>query len=327
MKVFRRAWPYLLLVILLLANVVVWSERQAIVDWWRLREYRAPNSISSLANEATMTDDAKHLFYVNHPSLESKESFNEHCADESKETAVLGCYRGNRQGIYIYDVNDERLNGVKQVTAAHEMLHQAYDRLSDKDRQHIDQLLENFYKNGLNDEAVKTKLDSYKKQSGTVLANEMHSIFGTEVRDLPAELETYYRKYFTDRSKVVSYREAYQGEFTRRQDLVKQYDGQLGDLKKQINTNKATLEQEMGFLNEKEKSINQDINASNQSAYQADVQSYNTTVNSYNTLLTTTRSLISQYNDIVNKRNDLAIQEQQLQQALDSRLNAPTTKQ
>lgn len=327
MKMFRRIWPYLLLALLLAANVVAWSERQAIADWWRLRDYQASSDIVSLASDTTMTDKARHLFYVNHPSLETKENFNQHCSDESQETAVLGCYRGNRQGIYIYAVTDTRLNGVRQVTAAHEMLHQAYDRLSPSQRNHIDALLEDYYGHGLTDEAVKTKLDSYKKQPGTVLVNEMHSIFGTEVRDLPPELETYYKQYFADRLKVVSMREAYQGEFTRRQDLVKQYDAQLADLKTQINSNKATLEQDMNFLNAKEKAINQDVASGNQSAYQADVQTYNGMVGTYNTLLTTTRNLIAQHNDIVGKRNDLAVQEQQLQQALDSRLSSPTAKQ
>jgi hypothetical protein len=327
MKVFRRTWPYVLLVLLLAANVVAWSQRQNIADWWRLRNYQAPSDITALATDDTMTSPAQHLFFINHPSLESKENFNKHCSDESKETAVLGCYRGNRQGIYIYAVTDARLEGVRQVTAAHEMLHQAYDRLSAADRNHINSLLEDFYNHGLTDTAVKTKLDSYKTQPGTVLVNEMHSIFGTEVRSLPPELESYYKQYFTDRLKVVSFREAYQGEFTRRQDLVRQYDAQLASLKTQISTNRTTLDQEMNFLAAKEKAINQDISSSNQSAYQADVQAYNTTVTAYNALLTTTRSLITQHNDIVNRRNDLAVQEQQLQQALDSRLASPTTKQ
>lgn len=327
MKFLRRTWPYLLLAVLIVVNVVAWSQREAIADWARLRNYDPPKDIVTLANDATMTDLGKHLFYVNHPSLENKEDFNKHCSDESKETAVLGCFRGNRQGIYIYAVTDARLNGVRQVTAAHEMLHQAYERLSTKEREHIDQLLEDYYKNGLTDEAVKTKLDSYKKQPGTVLVNEMHSIFGTEIRNLPAELEDYYKRYFTDRSKVVSDREAYQGEFTRRQELVEQYDAQLSSLKKQITENKSTLEQEMNFLNSKEKEINQDITNKDQAAYESDVQEYNATVSKYNTLLTATRNLITEHNDIVGKRNDIAVQEQELQQALDSRLSTPPSKQ
>ena len=327
MRLFRRVWPYILLAVLLGVNVFAWSQRQNIADWLRLRDYQAPQEIAALASDTSMTDYAKRLFYVNHPSLENKENFNKHCSDKGHETAVLGCYHGDRRGIYLYAVTDERLAGVRQVTAAHEMLHQAYDRLSEAERTRINGLLEDFYKNGMGDEAVKAKLDSYRQQDGTILVNEMHSIFGTEVRHLPQELERYYQRYFVDRFKVVDNREAYQGEFSRRQALVKQYDAELSGLKKQINANKATLEEEMDFLTNKEKEINQDIADRDQTAYQADVTEYNATVTQYNALLSETRRLITRHNTIVSERNEIAVQQQQLQQALDSRLTTPTTKQ
>ena len=37
------------------------------------------------------------------------------------KTAVLGCY-ANRE-ISIFNVTDQRLDGIREVTAAHEMLH------------------------------------------------------------------------------------------------------------------------------------------------------------------------------------------------------------
>ena len=81
----------------------------------------------------------------------------------------------------------------------------------------------------------------------------------------------------------------------------------------------------MSFLNSKEKEIDQDVASRNQTQYDADVQAYNETVQSYNSLLAETRQLISRHNDIVGKRNEIAVQEQQLQQALDSRLETPPT--
>jgi hypothetical protein len=327
MRWLRKSWPYFLLALLIVVNAGVLWQRERLADWWRLRNYAAPVDIVSLAMDDTMTPVAKNLFFVNHPQLENKENFNTHCADRSEKTAVLGCYRGNRQGIYIYAVTDARLSGVRQVTAAHETLHQAYDRLSTKDRQHIDGLLEDFYQHTLTDQTIKDKIESYKSQPNVVLVNEMHSIFGTEVRQLTPELEQYYKKYFDNRSKIVDYRDAYQAEFTRRQTLVEDYDKQLTGLKKQIDNNKATLEDEMTFLNAKEKAINQDANRGDQAAYQSDITAYNDMVETYNALLVTTRNQISQYNQIANQRNDIAVEEQQLQQALDSRLTTPNTKQ
>ncbi|HSD56263.1 MAG TPA: hypothetical protein VLA92_03855 [Candidatus Saccharimonadales bacterium] len=326
MKWLRRFWPYIVLALLVAGNATVWVQRQQIADWWKLRNYQAPADIAGLATDTTMTDYAEHLFYVNHPVLEGKQAFNNHCADKSEETSVLGCYHGNRRGIYLYAVTDERLNGVRQVTAAHEMLHQAYDRLSSNDRKHVDKLLEDFYNSGLTEQDVKTKIDSYKKQ-GADTVNEMHSIFGSEVRSLPPELEAYYKKYFTDRLKIVSYSESYQAEFTRRKDLVTQYDAQLADLKSKISTNKSDLSTKLKDLKAREKEINQDVSDQNQAEYNADVQAYNALVEAYNSELAQTRSYIEQYNKIVNERNDIAVQERQLQEALDSRLTSPSQKQ
>ncbi|HEU4914492.1 MAG TPA: hypothetical protein VFT16_03770 [Candidatus Saccharimonadales bacterium] len=319
MRWFRKSWPYILLVVLLAGNAIVWVERQNIADWWKLRNYTAPADIASLAAETTMSDYAKRMFYVNHPVLEDKQSFNDHCADKSEETAVLGCYHGNRQGIYLYAVTDSRLNGVRQVTAAHEMLHQAYDRLSAAEKERVAGLLNAFYNNQFQDENIKAKVDSYRRQ-GADLDNEMHSIMATEVRDLTPELEEYYKQYFGDRAVIVGYSESYQAEFTRRKEQVTAYDAQLASFKSQIDSNKSDLKFRLRALEAKEKEINQDVSDRNQAEYQADVAGYNQMVETYNSELSATRRLIAEYNDIVAARNEIAVQEQELQEALDSRL-------
>jgi hypothetical protein len=326
MKLFRRIWPYLLLATLVAVNSLVWIQRDNIGDWWRLRDYQPPEDIVLLVEDTTMTDYAERMFYINHPSLESKKDFNTHCADHGEETSVLGCYHGNRQGIYLYAVDDARLEGVRQVTAAHEMLHQAYDRLSGDDRKRIVRLLEDYYQGQRLPEDIRAKIDSYKKQKDTDLINEMHSIFGSEVRELPADLEEYYKRYFNDRLKVVALSEAYRGEFTRRKELVAQYDAQLSNLKSQIEANKKGLDNKSAYLKAKEKEIDSDIASRDQAAYAADVNAYNAMVDAYNAQLAATRKLIEEHNRIVVERNAIAVQEQELQAALDSRLT-PSDKQ
>src|SRR5512141_104233 len=106
------------------------------------------------------------------------------------------------------------------------MLHQAYDRLSNSERKRVEALVNNFYNTGALSADLKTKIDNYKKQ-GADVANEMHSIFGSEVGNLPAELEAYYQQYFTSRAKIVAYSDSYQAEFTRRKEQVTEYDAQL----------------------------------------------------------------------------------------------------
>src|SRR5665213_1897181 len=106
---------------------VSFTHLQDISDWFKLRNYTPPASVKAFAVADTMTPYAIHMFYINHPAVESNVSaFRAKCAI-AEQTIVLGCYRGLEQGIEIYNVKDPRLNGVQQVTAAHEMLHAAYD--------------------------------------------------------------------------------------------------------------------------------------------------------------------------------------------------------
>jgi hypothetical protein len=105
--------------------IVAIANAQAIEDWWKLRGYTAPTVVVKLADEDTMTDKSRRLFYLNHPQLISdKGQFNIVCP-QSEQTIVLGCYYniGNflNEGIAIYDITDNRLSGVEEVTAAQRM--------------------------------------------------------------------------------------------------------------------------------------------------------------------------------------------------------------
>ena len=140
---------------------------------------------------------------------------------------MLGCYHSGQSGIFVLDVTDSRLDGVEQVTAAHEMLHAAYDRLSRSERSKVDAMLEDYYKNDLKDQRIVETINAYKKSEPKDVVNEMHSIFATEIASLPAPLEKYYQRYFTDRGQIVANAERYKSEFTSRQEAIVGYDAQL----------------------------------------------------------------------------------------------------
>src|SRR5690606_3442881 len=107
---------------------------------------------------------------------------------------VLGCFVEG-QGIYLYNVSDERLDGVKEVTAAHEVLHAGYSRLSSRDKARINHLLDQAFQAN-NDERIKETVETYRKRDPSIVSNELHSILATEARELPSELEEHYRRYF-----------------------------------------------------------------------------------------------------------------------------------
>ena len=319
MKNFARRLGLSLTLVLLAAVAVTWWQRQALYDWWRLRNYSPPPAIVALANADTMTDPARHLFYVNHPRLVSQlEAFRQHCPT-SELTIVLGCYQPPQAGIYIYDVSDNRLTGIEEVTAAHEMLHGAYDRLSPREKRYIDDLLVEYAKN-LTDQRIIDTIAAYRRSEPRDVINEMHSVFGTEAVDLPAALENYYKRYFVDRSKVVSLANGYEAEFSRRIDLIESYDAQLSDLKQSIKLQEQDLDAQLTQI-QAERSRLQSLRASGQiEAYNAAVPAYNFQVNAYNQSVAKLRSDIERYNQLVIVRNQVANELRDLDQAIDTRL-------
>lgn len=317
MKPRSRQLPKLLIFLALLSAIAVLAlNGQAIVDWFKLRGYEVPASISKLATDDTMTAEARHLFYVNRPQLTNGSEFTDNCPKGGEKTVILGCYIGNDGGIYLYKVTDQRLAGIEEVTAAHEMLHAAYRRLSGGEKKRIDALLTNYYKNGLNDERVLSVMESYKKSEPNDLPNEMHSIFATELSTLPAPLETYYKRYFTDRNAVVRYMAAYREEFTSRQTQREAYDARLKQLRPLVDEIDKTLEQQKSALDAQRKQLESHRASNNVAAYNNGVAPYNAAVAAYNSNLAYQKTLIVEYNDIVAARNALALEENQLLKAI-----------
>lgn len=304
------------------AALFVFLNLESLVDWARLHNYEPPEAIAQLAQTTTMTPEATRLFYVYHPELNDKSTFNERCTTR-EQTIVLGCYVSNR-GIYLYDVQDPRLQGVKQVTAAHEMLHVAYERLSASEKEKVDALLQEAYTQ-VTDERIRANIESYQAE-GADVNNELHSILGTEVANLPPELEAYYQQYFTNRGQVVAYATSYAQEFSSRKKQVEQYDAQMAGLKIQIETNEDSLDRQASNLAAQRQQLDANLNAGNYGAYNAGVASYNAAVRQYNQLAQTTKAQIEQYNAIVAERNKIALEEQNLAEALDSRTDPQATR-
>jgi hypothetical protein len=293
------------------------QNRTAIMDWWKLRQYQPPAAVSALAAEDTLTDYGRKIFYVNRPEIEPKAEFARSCPNNGGEqTIVLGCYHGDQSGIFLLRVDDPRLNGVLQVTAAHEMLHGAYDRLSSEERKKVDAMLLDYFHHGLDDPRIIKTIAAYKQSEPDDLVNEMHSIFGSEVARLPAGLEQYYKQYFTDRSKVAAYAAQYQSEFTGREAQVAQYDAQLSALKRQIGALQDQLPAQQREIASRQAALLQQKNSGDTAGYNAGVPAYNSLVSQYNAGVQDLKELIASYNDLVEKRNAVALEEDQLVKSL-----------
>ena len=294
---------------------------QKIIDWWRLSSYHPTATVASLASDDTLTSYARKILYVNAPLLAPKSTFNNYCTAGHEQTVVLGCYHGNQNGIFLLAVSDPRLNGMEQVTVAHEMLHAAYDRLSRSEKNKVNAMLIDYYQHGLHDQTIEQQIAGYQKTEPDAIVDEMHSIFGTEVATLPDPLEHYYQQYFIDRSKVTGMYAQYESEFTSRQAQVAQYDQQLAQLKTEINADETSAQAELNSLNSQRAQLENDRTSDNSSAYNAGVPGYNRAVDSYNAKVTDIRTLIAQYNQLVDDRNAIVLEEQQLMNDISSQVS------
>ncbi len=314
---FKRLVSVLLTCAFIASPILVFMQHQNIYDWWSLRSYVAPASVEKLATDTSMTDKARKIFYVARPSLQEKQSFRSFCASAEK-TIVLGCYKQG-SGIYVYNVTDDRLNGVHEVTAAHEMLHAAYDRLSSSEQTRIDHLTTAFY-NGLTDERIKKNVEAYRSRDASVVPNELHSILATEVKVLTPELEAYYKQYFTNRQKVVSYSDQYEAEFSKRSDLVESYDVQLKSIKAEIDAYNESLTRQATVIDAESARLDSLRNSDNIPAYNAGIPNYKRLISNYNSDLSRLKAKISTYNLIIEQRNSVVSEEQELFNAIDTRV-------
>lgn len=291
------------------------ANQQDIRDWWILRTYSPPSEIVALAETTAMTKQAKRVFYANRPELNDRTNFNTNCPFPDR-SLVLGCFADNH--IYIFKVSDAKLDGVEEVTAAHELLHAAYARMSSSERNRVDQLTTDAY-TALNDERLNDTIKGYQQDDPDSVPNELHSILGTEFRELPAELETHYANYFSDRSKVVTIAESYEKVFVQLQSKIAQLAQQIAALKSQIAQTEVKLTSDKLKLDAEAKRLQDLRNASQFEAYNTGVPGYNAQVNAYNSLVEEYKSLVSRHNKLVEEHNELALEQNHLVQSLNSK--------
>ena len=314
-----------LVVLLGLIAAVVWKHT-ALADWFKLRGYQPPVEISKLAAADTMTPAAQHLYYINHPKLiTTSAQFGKVCP-QLEHTIVLGCYHSMQRGIYLRSVSDTRLTGVEEVTAAHEMLHGAYERLSTKEKNYINSLLEDYYKNEVKDQRLIDTINAYKQSEPDSVVDEMHSIFGTEVANLPAPLENYYKRYFFNRTAVSSFASGYEAEFTSRLDQVKAYENQLSNLKEQINSEEAALESEAAKIESDRSNLESLRSNGLLTQYNERVAGFNGEVEIYNNGVAKLKADINTYNSIVVAHNQLADEISSLYSSLGTTLDQQTSQ-
>lgn len=270
----------------------------------------APSSeIAALALEASMSELGKWTFYQTHPVLMEKEPFTNAC-NKHEGSAALGCFNGRK--IFLFKIPEPQLEYMVAVTAAHEMLHAAYERLDKSERQRIDKLLESA-QSQIRNKDILEKIEEYRQRDASVLPSELHSIIGTEVLIVPPELESHYLKYFLNRKALVQLSENYYKDLQTRKDSLAKTDQQLDELKKDIETRAQILRTKQSHLSVLKRALDED-------ASRERVESYNSLAGQFNSELKAYERLINHYNSLAKERNSRAKENKALYQALDSKI-------
>lgn len=295
--------------------------RQYVIDQIVVWQYQPSSEVASLASRTHLSKEGKFIFYAAQPAVEDATAFNKDCTSVEQSTAVLGCYA--REQIYIYNVTDTRLDGIKETTAAHEMLHAAYERLSPTQRQHVNSLLEVEYAKLKDDKDFSQRMAIYARTEPGERDNELHSIIGTEVHTISPDLEAYYSQYFTDRQALVNLHDAYSSLFTQlsaKKDALAQ---QLTALKAQIATETRQYNDAVAGLNADIQAFNDKATANGftsqadfdkqRSALMSRIDALDRQRNAVNADIATYQDLYAQYQAVVG-------QSETLNQSIDSKL-------
>lgn len=315
-----RILSFLISLALLAGAIWLVFNRQAALDRLRVWQYQPTGDIERLATRADLSERGRFQFFATHPRLESSAEFNSECRRSEKGSPVLGCYKQGEDTIHIYNVTDPELDGIKEVTAAHEMLHAAYARLSEAERTRLGQLLEAAYER-VKDAKLVERMSYYERAQPGSQHNELHSILGTEYADLGPELEAHYAMFFRDRSHVLAHHARYSQKFVAIEQQVTALQRKLETQRQEIEQQKSAYDSGISALNRKITEFNQRANSGDFRS-QEEFRTQRSALQAEGQRLEATRSsvlqLIEQYNADVERLNALGAQAERLNQSLDS---------
>ncbi len=323
-KIFKLVVKSIVLVAFVFLATLAYLNKQYIIDRVTVWRFVPAASVLDLVDRAGMNDNGKFFYLAGQPKIENAQDFNNNCQRAEVTTSILGCY--NNGLIYIYNVTDPKLDGVREVTAAHEALHAIYSRLGESEKSKINLLLELEYTRLIPDGDFKEKMAFYDRSEVGQRDNELFSIIGTEVASINPELEVYYDKYFSNRQKVVSLNQKYITVFKTVRDKA-------SDLKSKMDIIATDITDKTNQYNSNINKLNSDIQLFNEDArnnvflsqeqFDSQREQLVNSIDLIDSRRVYLNNEINQYNVILGEYNSLATQSQDLYKSIDSNL-APT---
>lgn len=279
--------------------------------------YEPTTEMEDIIDELELTERGLRIFKATKPALQTRDDFNLSGCNDIYENrpSTLGCY--DSTNIYIYDSENEDLDGLEESTAAHELLHAIWQRLKFYDTDRLRPLLDQVYTQ--HHEQFSDYMDGY---SDDQYYTELHSVIGTEIpaSQLPVELREHYESYFADYDKIYGYFEQYDGVLT-------QITAEVAALGEQIEQERAVIADREQYYTEAAEQLEQDIEDHNsRSEVPGDAEAYEA---EYYELIARREALIAYYEetarlvDEINQKirdyNTKALYHNDLLQSIDSK--------
>ena len=237
--------------------------------------------VQDLMTGTTMTDRGRRLFLAAAPAIEDAATFAGNCGVDSApasgqpRTHTQGCYLAGR--IHLRAPDRPEARELLYVVAAHELLHAAYASLGSAERARVDAQLEAAR---AGNERLEERLRPY--EGSPTLANEIHSILGSEFDGLPPALEAHYAQYFSNRAAVVA----------ARQRTLGAREEEIRRLKAELDASSARID----ALNARQDAL---LAARDIYNYNANIPSLRAMVDRHNAQVDRLNALIDEYNGLL----------------------------
>ncbi len=292
---------------------------QRVADQFAVWQFTPSATIEGYADRAAFSDQGRFLFFASRPVVASDTDFNNTCANHLEDVGILGCYLPDEKAIFLYDVTDDRLDGLEEVVAAHEMLHAAWDRMSDAEHAELGILLEAEAQNHADDSDFSETLAFYQRTEPGERLNELHSILGTEFTELTPALEKHYAEYFSNRADVVALHDKSNAIFVAQQAAVEALVAQIDALAASIDVDYASYNAQYGQLNADIDSFNSRADSGDFSG-QAQFDSERTALlarqETLDSFYATIDTRATRYNDLLDQLDELNSAVAQLNEAI-----------
>ncbi|MDO4526662.1 MAG: hypothetical protein Q4B87_01060 [Candidatus Saccharibacteria bacterium] len=317
----NRAWIgfFLASAVVLVLVATVAANFGVIKDWAAGLGYRPTAEMEEIRESLGLTGTGRRIFDAVQPELKERDEFNQNCREVENESTILGCYTRDR--VFVYNIVDEELAGIKELTTAHELLHAVYNRMNKADKTKWGLILNDVYQNNL--DILGAEIDIYPEEQRR---EELYVRAGTEIKNLPEELERHYAEIFGEQDKIVDFYERYIKVFREIEEKLERLYGEITQLSGEIE--QATSEYETRIA-----ALNTAVEEFNRCAGTADCFSSNTEFYTQRTKLISEQTAlkelyaslsekIAKHNVLVAEYNENAVHGQ----ILNSRINSSVTE-